>query len=341
MAQPQLGDRSLYRVAPHWTGLPIDTEPKCPPPLQLWMLSPKTLSRRMSRILESLSSHAAEAPNQAAAALPTPALAITDQVPALCKGTNMSNMLLPLRLPAVVTFLVMASAMFLPATSPNVRAQTSGEADGMWHVGMSYAVAYPMGAFAKSMNTFSGAVASYHFGSYKHALGLRADVGFMRYGKTSRPLRCFPEVCRRVQLTEFTSNDVYLFYIGPEWVPALDRRIVPYLSAGIGIIQFKTHSSLIEKGGGFGDDVDLLGRRRTFGDVTHSRHTSLSWKAGGGARVAAWKSVSLTVSGHFHGSGYAQYHTNADIETLHYADVIPTEDRIRFFSLVLGISFPL
>lgn len=232
---------------------------------------------------------------------------------------------------------VLVQLAALTALAGNALAQEAPERVPRWFLGLGGIVSEPQGQFAESVGTAPGLAVNVRYQPPGAAgFGLRADLGFIRYGSNTQPA-CFSiTVGCRVQLDVVTANDIFLFNLGPEWVlPGGPVR--PYLAGNVGLAHFFTHSYV--KGV---DEHDEDG----FGETTNFKDSSLAWRGGGGFLVRLVRGevfLDLDLAAFYHRNGVAEYLTEVDIEDLPGGgiDMFPRRGDTNFLSFRVGLSFGL
>ncbi len=223
------------------------------------------------------------------------------------------------------------------ALAASARAQAPAEPDPRWFLGLGGIVSVPRGAFAESVGIAPGLAVNGRFHPRGGAgFGLRADLGFIRYGSNTESACFSVTVGCRVRLDVVTANDILLLSLGPEWV-LTGGPVRPYLAGNVGLAHFYTHS-YVQGEQEFGEGG--------FGDTTNFEDTSLAWQAGGGILLGLVRGefhLDLDVAAFLHRNGVAEYLTEIDIEDLPDGgiDMFPRRGETNFLSFRLGVSFGL
>lgn len=179
--------------------------------------------------------------------------------------------------------------------------------------GASFSIAAPAGEFGDYVGTGWGIAGHFTLGlGGEGVLGLRAEGGYLNYGKETRRVCLSETVGCRIEVDLTTSNDILYLNLGPEfslpWGP-----IQPYANLSAGFSYFATVSS-VRGSSGSGDDEDFA-RTTNFDDFT------FAWQAGTGVRIALpWGDAPL-----FLDLG-ARYHTNGEAEYLREGGIIDNPD---------------
>ena len=136
---------------------------------------------------------------------------------------------------------------------------------------------------------------------------LRADAGFLQYGRESKRVPLSSTIGGRIQVDVSTSNYLVPLSIGPQitWPKGAVR---PYANGGIGGQFFFTQSS-VEGSDDFG----------SFANTTNQWDKTFMWVAGGGVYVPLYQkrfNVLLDVGAQYVNGGRARYLKPGSIEDL-------------------------
>lgn len=227
----------------------------------------------------------------------------------------------------------------LLATAPAVDAQHRDHRDRYdgrgptAYVGVALMGADPVGDFGAVVDQGFGAVVDGAFPlTPEGAVRLRADAGFLIYGRERKSM-CFsvPIGCRiGVDLT--TSNQIFFAGIGPE-LTVPNGPVRPYVNATAGFSYFTTTSSL----SGF-DEFDDFADTRNFEDFVGAL------TLGGGIRVGlrgGTSPISLDLGVQYHRNGVASYLTEGDI--VDHPDgsitIFPNRSEANLLTYRIGVRF--
>lgn len=165
------------------------------------------------------------------------------------------------------------------------------------------------------------------------AIGLRADFGFLNYGRETLHY-CSPLGCRvGYELT--TRNDIMHAAIGPQLSLPTRSPIRPYVHAGIGVSYFSTSSGIS------GDYTPVeFARSENFSDAV------LTWTAGVGTGVslrAGRHPIELDLGWTFRRNGEVDYLVEGSI--VDHPDgsitIYPNRSEVELGVLRLGVSVGL
>lgn len=136
---------------------------------------------------------------------------------------------------------------------------------------------------------------------------LRADAGFLQYGRESKRVPLSSTIGGRIQVDVATSNYLVPLSIGPQimWPKGAVR---PYANGGIGGQFFFTQSS-VEGSDDFG----------SFANTTNQWDKTMTWVAGGGVYVPVYQkrfNVLLDIGAQYVNGGRARYLKPGSIEDL-------------------------
>lgn len=179
------------------------------------------------------------------------------------------------------------------------------------HAGGAFTIASPAGEFGDYVSTGWGVAGHFTLGlAGEGAFGLRADAGYINYGREKKRVCLSQTVGCRIQVDLTTSNDIFYFNLGPEFaLPAGPVR--PYANLSGGFAWFATVSSVE----GTSSSDDDFARTTNFDDIT------FAWQAGTGLRIALpWgdSPVFLDLG--------VRYHTNGEAEYLREGGIIDNPD---------------
>lgn len=201
-------------------------------------------------------------------------------------------------------------------------------------LGLGLQISQPIGEFDRFTNEgagFSGNLVHQldRFG----ALALRAELGMLIYGHSSRRFTPFPGI--PVQARATTDNTIFLAGFGPQvMVPSGPVR--PYVNGTVGFSYFSTSSSVE----GIDDqDEDLF-------DTTNQDDGTFNWGVGGGLYIPvarkARNPVSIDIGVRFISNGEAEYLREGSLRTSGNTIIInPIRSEANFVSYHLGVSFGL
>jgi opacity protein-like surface antigen len=237
----------------------------------------------------------------------------------------------PIDLVSSLTLALVLSAS--PITAQEFGAQEFGPPP-RGYVGAELLVANPTGAFAENVGTGFGIGG---FGRYAldeaGVLSLRADLGFVQYGRET--IRICVTVPCRVTGDLTTENNIVFGGVGPELgVAGGPFRMYGNLSAGFAYFQTK---SSVE---GASNDGDPFASSTNFDDAT------FAWMAGGGVQIRVSSGrhpVDIDVGARYHGNGEAEYLRKGDIQDLPDGSVVirPRRSETNLWTFRLGVSVGL
>ncbi|MDZ7632785.1 MAG: hypothetical protein U5K74_15970 [Gemmatimonadaceae bacterium] len=185
--------------------------------------------------------------------------------------------------------------------------------------------AQPIGEFKDYVNSGWGIGGDFRwFPANQQVLSLRADAGFLVYGRQTTS-ECFGAGCRiTVDIT--TSNNIFSGLAGPELqVPSGPVR--PYVNAMAGWTVFWTQSSADGEDGG----VDVF-------ETTNLRDNIFTGALGGGVRIPLGRTVSLDVNARRHFNGRARYLTRDSFGD-GTATPLVRESEVNMWTYAIGVSF--
>lgn len=172
-----------------------------------------------------------------------------------------------------------------------------------WWIGAALTYSQPQGPFGERVDHAWGfQLEGRYLPEPAGILGIRLDVGFMRYGNETAQV-CLPApIGCRIGAEVSTDNDILYFATGPE-LSVLEGRI--YGFGTIGASLFTTDSSLE----GLNDDEAYL-------STNNQSDAVFAWRLGGGVRIPVSHGptpVRLDLGVDYHGNGTAEYLVEGDI----------------------------
>lgn len=178
--------------------------------------------------------------------------------------------------------------------------------------GGSFTIAAPSGEFDDYVGTGWGLAGHFTLNlAGEGALGLRAEGGYINYGRETKRVCLSQTVGCRIQVDLTTSNDILYFNLGPE-LSLPFGPLQPYANLSGGFSYFATVSSV--EGSGNPDSEDFA-RTTNFDDFTWA------WQAGTGVRIA----LPWGVNPWYLDFG-VRYHTNGEAEYLRKGGIIDHPD---------------
>jgi len=215
-----------------------------------------------------------------------------------------------MRLPAlaVPAAVLLVLAAGLSPTSLAAQGALDAQAPRM-HAGVAIAIAQPTGEF-KDYVSVGGGIHGYFRVNVDETgiLSFRLQGGFLTYGNETREV-CFSEtVGCRIRLDLTTSNNIFVFGLGPELAFPLGSARA-YGNATIGIGYFSTDSQV----GGTHDNQPIASTHN-YGDG------GFAWTAGGGVQIPLGSIQEFPVALDFgvahQGNGRREYLTRGGIRDL-------------------------
>lgn len=201
--------------------------------------------------------------------------------------------------------------------------------------GGGFIIANPVGEFDSYVGTGWGLAG--HFALFLDDTGLlslRGDGAFLNYGNERKRVCLSPTVGCRIEVDLTTSNNIFVFQIGPQLTLARGP-VQPYISVSLGGAYFATVSSLE----GVSDD-DEFARTTNFDDFT------FAWNLASGLRIP------LNIGRNpFYIDLGARYNINGEVEYLTEGGIIdnpdgsitlnPVRSEANLVTFVIGASFGL
>lgn len=186
--------------------------------------------------------------------------------------------------------------------------------------------AQPIGEFRNYVRTGWGIGGDARwFPGGQDVVSLRADAGFLIYGRTTTS-ECFGTGCR-ISVDITTSNNVFSGLAGPELqVPVGPIR--PYVNALAGWTVFWTQSSADGEDGG----PDVF-------DTTNQRDNIFTTAVGGGIRIPLARSVSLDFNARKNFNGRARYLTRDSFGDGTLTTPLVRESEVNMWTYAIGVSF--
>jgi opacity protein-like surface antigen len=187
----------------------------------------------------------------------------------------------------------------LPAPRPRPLGPGTRSGEPRLNGGAALSIAQPVHDFRDHVaNGVGGAGHAFYRLGARGAFALRADLGFLTYGRERRRIPIVPGTGRlTADLT--TTNNIFWLGVGPQFM-APAGAVRPYANAGAGFAAFSTTSTLEDR-----NSDEVFARDNNQSDVT--------WAvgAGGGVLVPVWRRarqmVSLDLGGRFHRNGRVRY----------------------------------
>lgn len=200
-----------------------------------------------------------------------------------------------------------------------------------WWVEVDLLAASPRGAFGDRVDDAWGFLLGGRFLPRPEGpLGLRLDLGMMRYGDEHRQV-CLPApIGCRVGAEIDTNNEIYVVGAGPE-LQAWDGRIYAFTTLGASI--FSTSSSL----SGLDDDEAIL-------STTNQQDVVLALRGGAGVRIplrSGPSPIRLELGAEYHRNGTAEYLVEGDIVDNPDGSItiFPNRTEANVLAFRIGISF--
>lgn len=205
------------------------------------------------------------------------------------------------------------------------------------YAGGALILAQPMGEFDEYVGLGGGADGFFRF-PFDEAgvVSLRAQLGFVNYGNETQRVCLSETVGCRIQVDLTTSNNIFLFGIGPELaVPAGPLRL--YANGTAGFSYFSTDSNVEGT-----SDVEPFASTRNFGDG------GFAWSAGGGLQVHLTEtdrgvSIALDIGASLQKNGQREYLTEGGITDLPDGsirlDVLRSDADLLLWRLGVAVGF--
>jgi hypothetical protein len=199
-------------------------------------------------------------------------------------------------------------------------------------VGINLTLAQPIGEFDRFVNEGGGISGNIvHALDRSGAVAVRAELGFLVYGHTSRRFSPFdeaPEIRARVT----TDNTIFFAGVGPQLM-APRGAIRPYVNGVVGFSYFSTKSSV--------EGVD--DREEDLFDTINQDDGTFSWGAGGGLYIPIARRsrnpVSIDIGARFHGNGEAEYLREGSIQRVgESVRIVPIRSETNMVTYHLGVS---
>lgn len=206
-------------------------------------------------------------------------------------------------------------------------------ADGAprFYVGGGFWYAQPEGEFARYVDGGIGLDLNGSFALDPEGfLSLRANLGFIQYGRETQQVCFSATVGCRILLDLTTSNDIFVGGIGPE-LALPTRTFRPYVFGTVGFSYFSTRSSLEGT-----TDTREIAETENYGDGT------LAWVGGGGMAIRLSHGrhpIDLDLGLEYHDNGRAEYLREGDIvdEPDGSITLYPTRSETDFTTFRVGV----
>lgn len=229
----------------------------------------------------------------------------------------------------------------LPGPGPVERPLGPGTASGEPRLqgGATFTLAQPVHEFRAAVPN-TGLGGSGHFLYRVGALGafaVRADAGFLRYGRERRRVPILPGV-GRVTADLVTTNNIFTLGVGPQLM-APSGLVRPYVNANVGLAAFTTTSELRDRNGGGSDDDGVIASDRNQSSVTWASAGGggVLMRLGQGRRSLAF----LDLGARYQHNGRARYLTKGGVVDLPDGSVAldVREGPANFWTYHVGLSF--
>jgi hypothetical protein len=191
----------------------------------------------------------------------------------------------------------------------------------------------PQDAFADHIGLGYGVNGTYLFRlDNRGVFSLRADAGFLQYGRESKRVPLSSTIGGRVQVDVSTNNYIVPISIGPQ-ITRPTGSVRPYANAGVGGQFFFTQSSV--------EGSDDIG---SFANTTNQWDRTLTWVAGGGVYVPVYQrrvNVLLDIGAQYVNGGRARYLKPGSIEDLpdNQIRITPMESQTHMVLVRVGVRF--
>ena len=215
------------------------------------------------------------------------------------------------------------------------RPRVQVERPSRFTIGGGFVVSQPKGEFAENINNGYGVDA---YGLFRldpvGALSLRADLGGSQYG--SETLDAGYIYGGRIGVQVETTNSILWAAFGPQLTMPVGR-VRPYASAAIGVMNFRTTSSVRGTGAYRGE---------TFASADNQSDNTHSWIFGGGVYfpfTGRLSMMAIDVGAKYFTGGRATYlregaiHDNADGTVT----IFPSHSRTDQVTWHLGVSYTI
>jgi|GEM_PF-497563 len=248
----------------------------------------------------------------------------------------------------LAAFAALLALPLIPLAGPAaLSAQDAGQAEAdqeqaQWEVtprfwtGGGLHVAQPLGEFSDYVRVGIGIGGFFRAGLDQHGiLSLRADLGFLTYGRETRRIPLSETVGSLIEADLTTSNNIVVVGLGPEvGIPMGPVRL--YGNGSAGFTYFHTDSELE----GTQQDQEPLFRTRNHSDG------GFAWSGGGGLQVqvsGGRTPVLVDLGATYHSNGRREYVTRDGIITDADGrpDIQTTRSDADFLIWRLGVSVGL
>ncbi|MBV6520754.1 MAG: hypothetical protein MNPFHGCM_00872 [Gemmatimonadaceae bacterium] len=224
-------------------------------------------------------------------------------------------------------------ALSFPASLYAQRAERNDPFGREWRFEAGAGVNYglPQGVFRDYVKQGFGADAFFRWNFDRQGiLSLRADGGFLGYGRETKRVPLSGTVGGRILVDLTTSNNIVHLGLGPQ-LTAPDGPFRPYVNGGGGFSYFFTTSS-----------VEGSNDNEPFASTTNYDDFALSWSAGSGILipVGVRRDVSLDVGVQYRDNGQVRYLRKGSIVDLPNGgiQITPIESDANLLTFRLGIS---
>lgn len=199
-------------------------------------------------------------------------------------------------------------------------------------LGVTFMVSDPQGEFGTYVGAGYGIMVD-AVPKLDHAgvLGLRVELGFLRYGsETKRACLSYTIGCR-ITVDVTTRNDILIVGFGPQ-IRARSGAVRPYATGTVGLAYFFTHSSV------FGSsDISPFADSENFHDAV------LAWTGGGGVLITVREGprpIFIEVGVRYHHNGRASYLREGSIVDNPDGSITitPITSQTNFLAYRLGLS---
>lgn len=193
----------------------------------------------------------------------------------------------------------------------------------------------PRGALGDNIGFGYGANGTFLFNLDRGGiLALRADAGFLQYGRESKRVPLSETVGGRIQVDVHTDNDIVPLSLGLQ-ITSPKGFIRPYANAGVGGQFFYTNSAI----GGSSDSYD-------FASTTNQWDATSMWVAGGGVYIPVYQrgiKVMIDAGAQYVNGGTASYLKPGSIQDLPNAQIAitPMTSETHMLIVRLGVKIGL